>query len=175
MVSSSADVNVAQLVGTQDGGMVVPMYDGAMYLREPFCKMPGMKSYHHFSLSASTPGVVTVKEFTDSESSTFKLLADDSWVATADQLPPVIKPSGLSGERQWYLYNRIREFCRAGTEDLVCPLPSTPLEECDEDNHGEVESEEENEAQVPPAKRVQRCGLCGNPGHTRKTRGQREK
>jgi len=80
-VNSSADVNVAQLVGTQDGGMVVPMYDWATYLGEHFSKMPGMKSYHHF-FSASTPGVVTVKEFSDSQSSTFKLLTDDSWVAT---------------------------------------------------------------------------------------------
>jgi len=49
-VNSSADVNVAQLVGTQHGGMVVPMYDWATYLGEHFRKMPGMKSYHHFSL-----------------------------------------------------------------------------------------------------------------------------
>jgi len=69
-------------------------------------------------------------------SSIFKLLADDSWVPTANQLPPVVTPSGLSRERQCYLYNQICEFCRAGTENLICPLPSTPLEECDEDNHG---------------------------------------
>ena len=171
VVNSSADVNVAQIVGTQDGSVVVPMYDWATYLGQHFRKLAGMKSYHHFS--ASTPGVTTVKEFSDSESSSFKLQADNSWVPTADELPPLITPLGLSKERQWYLYNQIREFCRAGTEDLVCPLPSRPLEGCDENQH-EVESEEESEAQVPPAKRVRKCGLCGNPGHTRRTCDQRE-
>jgi len=70
-VNSSADVNVAD---TKDGGMVVPMYDWATYPGEHFYNMLGMKTCHHFSAAV----VVTVKEFSDSESSIFKLLKDDS-------------------------------------------------------------------------------------------------
>ena len=36
VVESSADVNVAQLVGTQDGRMVVPVYDWSQFLGEHF-------------------------------------------------------------------------------------------------------------------------------------------
>ena len=46
----------------------------------------------------------------------------DDWNPTPDKLPSVIPPAGLLLARQSYLYNQIREFCRDGTEDLVCPL-----------------------------------------------------
>lgn len=68
-----------------------------------------------------------LKEFSDSASTTFRLLVDDTWAPTTDELPPVITPHGLSSDRQWYLYNHIREFCRASTEDLVCPIPSSMM------------------------------------------------
>ena len=38
-------------------------------------------------------------------------------------MPPVILPPGLSYERQEYLYNEIREFCKEEVKDLVCPKP----------------------------------------------------
>ena len=47
-VNSSADVNTAQLAGTQDGEVVVPTYDWAQFLGEHCRKVPQMKSYHHF-------------------------------------------------------------------------------------------------------------------------------
>ena len=37
--------------------------------------------------------------------------------------PPVVTPEGLSSQRQWYLYNKIREFVPIEAQDLVCPLP----------------------------------------------------
>ena len=102
VVNSSANVNTAQLAGTQDGEVVVPTYDWAQFLGEHCRKVPQMKSYHHFSRDA--PGVVALKKFRDSSSTTFRILADSSWKPSADDLPPQILPSGLSNERQWYLY-----------------------------------------------------------------------
>ncbi len=145
------------------------MYDWATFLGEQCRKVPKMKSYHHFIFAPSTPGVVTLKEFSDSKSSTYRILTDDSWSPTADKLPPVIPPSGLSAQRQWYLYKEIREFCRAGTKDLVCPLPATPLEEQVVKSEPETEEEVTEEPEPRPAKRPKRCGLCGTPGHTRRT------
>ncbi|MCG8625900.1 MAG: hypothetical protein MJE68_28370, partial [Proteobacteria bacterium] len=49
---------------------------------------------------------------------------DRYWRPEGTDLPPVIPPSGLSLERQQYLFEKIREFCREGTKDLVCPNPS---------------------------------------------------
>jgi hypothetical protein len=37
--------------------------------------------------------------------------------------PNDIKPDGLSDSRKEYLFKSIREYCRVGTEDLVCPKP----------------------------------------------------
>ena len=104
-------MNTVQLVGTQSGEILVPVYSWNTFLGEHFRKLPGIKKYHHFTLSASKPGVVTLKGYADSPSTTFSLLCDD-WTPAADEMPPVISPSGLSAERQRYLFNQIREFCR---------------------------------------------------------------
>ena len=172
VVNSSADVNVAQLAGTQGGEVIVPTYDWAQFLGEHFRRVPQMKSYHHFTFSYDSPGVVALKVYSDSPETTFRLLADDSWAPSAAQLPPQILPPGLSSERQWYLHREIREFCRPGTEDLVCPLPSAP---CSTDaGRDRVErpsstAGEGEETRPPSSKRRRNCGICGTPGHTRRT------
>ena len=59
------------------------------------------------------------------QESAIKPLKDD-WQPNAQDLPCIIPPLGLSLERQWYLYERIREFCPEEDRDAVCPRPSTP-------------------------------------------------
>ena len=167
VVNSSADVNVAQLVGTQNGEPVVTMYDWASFLGAHFRSVPHMKTFHHFSFSAQHPGVVKMKEFSDSACTSFKMLDDEEWSPTADELPPVIHPIGLSLTRQWYLYRQIREFCKEGTEDLTCPKPSVPFHESPQQSADEGDDNER--AIAPPAKRPQSCGKCGVAGHTRRT------
>ena len=56
------------------------------------------------------------------------LLKDPQWCTTPTDLPEVIVPPGLTLERQWYLYQKIWEFCPEEAKDVVCPLPSTPLQ-----------------------------------------------
>ncbi len=155
--------STSRLTSTLPNTVIVPTYDWATFLGEHFRRVPQMKSYHHFTFSSSASGLVTLKQFSDSTSTTFRILADDSWVPTTAELPPQIMPSGLSDERQWYLYKEIREFCRDGTEDLTCPLPSTPLQQ-----HGTAPDDDDVPA-PPAAKRPRKCGVCGIPGHTRRT------
>ncbi len=157
-INNSAEVNAAQVVGTQDGEVVVPMYDWATFLGEHFRKMPGMKSYHHFTFTAANPGEVTLKLFSDSDSSQYRLLRDTEWVPSPSELPEVIPPAELSPKRQWYLHNQIREFCRAGTEDLVCPLPAVPLPS--------NESEESDDEEVPPPKRPKATSSAASPARS---------
>ena len=166
VVNASADVNVAQLVGTQSGEPVVTKYDWATFLGQHFKNVPHLKTFHHFSFSSEMPGVVTMKQFSDSVGVSFTMLDDEEWCAGADELPPVIKPVGFSPTRQWYLYRQIREFCRDGTEDLTCPKPFMPI--ANSPNQSE-EEEECDERDVPQPKRVCRCGKCGGAGHTRRT------
>ena len=65
---------------------------------------------------------MSVKENSDSES-TFVRLFDEEWQPAADELPTAITTAGLPLARQLYLYEHIREYCRDGTEYLVCPNP----------------------------------------------------
>ena len=104
--------------------MSIPSYDWASFLGERFRKVPQMKSYHHFFFSGRSLGSVVLKQFSDSDSSSFKMLIDNSWIPSPRALPPVISPSGLPCARQWYLYNEIREFCRDRTRDLTLSVHS---------------------------------------------------
>ncbi len=130
--------------------VIVPVYNWLCFLGKHFRKFPGIKSYHHFEFTAVKPGKVTVKLFSDSESSEYRLLTDDSWVPSAGELPDVVSPSGLSEEHQWYLHDQIRDFCREGTEDLACSLPAVPRQ-----SHPVTTPEEEErlEEEAPQAKR----------------------
>ena len=38
----------------------------------------------------------------------------------------LIDPRGLPPERQWYLYDHIREFCPEYAKDIVAPVPTVP-------------------------------------------------
>lgn len=94
VVNTSADVNVAQLVGTQSGEPVVPVYNWASYLGVHFRSIPHLKQYQHFIFSATHPGVVTLKEHSNSSEETFTMLDSGSWSPVASELPPLIKSSG---------------------------------------------------------------------------------
>ena len=69
VVEDSAHVNFAQLVGLEDCTVIVKQYDWSTYLSSYFKKtaFSGIKSLHHLSFSASEPGIVTVREYCDSE------------------------------------------------------------------------------------------------------------
>ena len=59
----STTANVAQLVGTQDGSTVVPMYEWSTYFDSYTIKtaLKGITKLHHFRFSRSDPGKVFVK------------------------------------------------------------------------------------------------------------------
>ena len=59
VVNTSVDVNVAQLLGTQSGEPVVPVYN---CLGVQFRSIPHLKQYQHFIFSATHPGVVTQQQ-----------------------------------------------------------------------------------------------------------------
>ena len=121
--SSNSGLNKAQLVGTHDGRIIVPVYDWASFLGQYFRKLPNIKSFHHFRFSDQNPGTVYYKEFANSPEHSFMLLKDRAVLPPSNTTPPVIKPNGLSEERKLYLYREIRQFCKPGTEDIVAPAP----------------------------------------------------
>lgn len=67
VVTNSAECNVAQLVSKEDGGTIVPSHDWTGFLAPHMKKIPGIKQFHHFRMSASSPGDVFVRELRESE------------------------------------------------------------------------------------------------------------
>jgi len=126
-VNISAKPNYSQLVGSQDGTSLIPMYNWSEFFEEYTIKraLKGITNMHHFQFSKSYPGKVKVKNtLNDSERTINLLKTTKSWLPTSNDLPNELIPAGLSLERQWYLYEKIREYCPEDEQDLVCPKPS---------------------------------------------------
>ena len=83
------------------------------------------KKYHHFNFDATSPGKVNVRCAHDGPVTTLNILKVDAELVNND-LPAVVPPKGLSNERQWYLYDKIRQYCREECKDFTCPLPKLP-------------------------------------------------
>ena len=162
VVNTSADVNEAQLVGSQSGQSIVSMYDWVGFFGSHVKKVPQITQQHHFHFSAEVPGTVVIQKFSDSDSTKHTLTSD---IALADQFPEIIVPPGLSLQRQWYLHDKIREFCPDHTKDIVCPKPSSP--------QPIATPPPTSHSPPPPSSHPPRkgrvCGLCGQNGHNRRT------
>ena len=118
VVESSASVNNAQLVGTQSGETVVKTYDWAGFFAPNLKRVPHIKKQHHFVFTTTKPRIVSVREFSDTELTELKLQKDPRWTPSHD-FPDEIQPRGLSLERQWHLYDKIREYCSDETSLYV--------------------------------------------------------
>lgn len=173
VVNASATVNVAQAVGNMDGTVIVPSYDWTTFLAEHIDRCVGIKSFHHLRFSANRKGHVFVQEKSDSEEVDVVLLKDD-WSPSATELPELITPSGLTPNRQWYLFNKIREFCPDECQDITCPKPSEPdttfVDPPSTSFTRLVPSSSATPAdpttlKSPSAKRPRLCGICRETGH----------
>ena len=78
VVESSAMVNYAQLVGTQNSQVVVPTYDWAEYFNSPFRQnaLKGIKAMLHLTFSHLKPGTAVVKDSVSSPEREINLLQD---------------------------------------------------------------------------------------------------
>ena len=61
VVNTLATVNVAQLVGSQEGETIVPIYGWMAMFAEHLRKVKNIKHYQHFRFASSSPGAVTVQ------------------------------------------------------------------------------------------------------------------
>ena len=106
VVEKSSTINKAQLIGTPQGEVLVPTCDWTGHLATYFRRIKSLKTYHHFTLDSQCPGMVLLKETSDSPVTKERHLQDDNDVPS--ELPLTVAPSGLSNKRQWYLYDKIR-------------------------------------------------------------------
>jgi len=121
-VSSSTltEVNVPQLVGSENGNVYVPTLDWQSFLSKSFRSLPGIKKFHHFRFVSEQPGLVTFKINPDDSEQSFDLRSRQADFAS---VPHEVPPPGLPLERQRYLYGNIRQFVVVEAQDTVCPQP----------------------------------------------------
>ena len=103
VVNESASVNIAQPTGLEDGSVVVTTYNWQEYFKTFCIKVKGIKKLDHLWFDSAHPGFIFVKEKAGSNEVKRSILKVKSWPPKVNQLPPVISPSGLSNQRQWYL------------------------------------------------------------------------
>ena len=109
-------MNHAQLVGAQDGAVIVPTYDWAGYF-DPFFKQnafKGIKVMHHMRFSKQHFGKAFVKNSVDSQEREISLLRDSGWQPAIKELPPIVPvpPTGLSMETKSIFSKRYESFVR---------------------------------------------------------------
>ena len=156
--STSGHRNTAYIIG-HDTTSPFSYYNWSEFFQAHFTAVPSITSYHPFRFSHTSPGVVFVREFAGSEERTVTILKSGRMPAK-DALPPVLIPSGLSPERERYLYEQIRPFCQLEYRDVTCPVPS---------GYQNVEAQQERDG-APKAKRL--CSHCRLPGHTKTKKGK---
>ena len=119
--SEHSDTNCFELVGIEDGTVLIDIYDWKTYLNSYFKTFDHIKKQHHFRFDAKRPGIVDSKEFRDSSEQEVSLLKNINNVPTG--MPSAITPESLSLERKLYLFKEIRDFCKDEVKDLICPKP----------------------------------------------------
>ena len=128
VVNDSAKCNFAQLVVDEDGNTIVPTFDWTTFFATRFKRFVGIKSYHHFRFVASEPGVVYARKHSDTPEVKVNLLRGP-WSPDPNEYPTQTIPKGLSAERQWYLFEKIREFCPEDDMDVTCPILTVPRQQ----------------------------------------------
>ena len=91
-------------------------------------------------------------------------------------MPPIVEHQGMSAERQWYLYDKIRPYYSNKSKDLTCPLPSvprpgtpvpTPVSSPRSLALTSTVQFQLPTSTFPPSKRQRIFGNCGQAGHNR--------
>ena len=100
----SAACNVCQLVGAQDGRVLIPTRDWAGFLSSYFRRLDDIKQYHHFHFEQDHPGAVFLRKTAVAEEE--RKLLRVAWRPSVVDKPPSITPQGLSYERRKYLYKK---------------------------------------------------------------------
>ena len=154
VVDDSSHVNVPQLVGTAEGRVIVQSFDWAGFLNPFFKSIKDIKKIHHFTFEEQSlrGGDLLIQATCTETPQSVRFLRDTS-ISLPSSMPPVIPPKGLTADRQWYLYDRIREFCPDNCKDKACPKPSMPKPAAAARNIPEAPQGSSSDEFSPPQKR----------------------
>ena len=124
-MNESAAPNYAQLVGSQSGDVIVPMYN---WSQDATIKtsLKGITQMHHFHFKASHSGKVFVRNSINDSEKSINLVKVLSWSTSMTDVPEPIVPAGITLEQRWYLFDKIHEYWPTEVQDIVCPMPLEP-------------------------------------------------
>jgi hypothetical protein len=125
--SSKNKHNICQSYCNAKGEPEIIYHDWSSWLARYFKSVPNITSYHHFRIDARERGKLFVKKTADSSETSIDLIKkefiSDKQNLFKDSLERLI-PSGLSAERQWYLYDQIRmHIPDENDKNKTCPRP----------------------------------------------------
>ena len=93
VVNNSAECNTAQVVSHENGRIIVPSYNWTDFFATRMKKIIGIKRFHHFRMAASSPGVVFVKQWSDSSEEELMLKKNPGFNSSQQSyLPPSSLP-----------------------------------------------------------------------------------
>ena len=152
--SSVSGKNIPQPTLDCMGKRNVIWYNWSGFLNPFFNSISGIAQYHHFYFDSSAHGVVTVKEHSKTSEKVIEITNLREFDTT--KMPEVIKPPGISFDRQKYLFEKIRPFCSSElASELTCPQPQMMSVATAVEGH------------VQPSKSKRKCSHCRQIGHTK--------
>jgi UDP-glucose 6-dehydrogenase len=127
--SAESPYNVCQRYLGNIASAGIVYRDWSTWLSTYFRSIPNITSYQHFKIDSKKRGIVLAKKEMDSEEEPINLLKSKHPFDEEDtkKLPIQLFPEGLSVERQWYLYDHIREHIPSEIDkNSTCPKPVHP-------------------------------------------------
>ena len=122
--STIGGFNTAQTIHDSNGIQKVHFYKWTEFLNETFTKIPQILQQHHFDISNKN-GIVNIQTKIDGEKIEVSILKKNT--SSSIEFPSLLLAKKLSAERQWYLYEQIREHVTdPNKKDKYCPKPLIP-------------------------------------------------
>ena len=104
--STTTGQNKAQLIRNLNGEKQVDFYQWTVFLQQFFKSIPNILMYHSFRVEAAKPGIVMVREYSDSDEVAINILKVDHQKIITAGMPSLTHIKGLDSQRQWYLMNK---------------------------------------------------------------------
>ena len=126
--TANSNSNVCQRYRLTTTKTCIKYRDWPSWLGKYFTKLPNITRYYHFIIDKQKPGIVTVKKSIDGDEAEHNITAKKIVPLKKEKIPRLptqVVPPGLTPERAWYLYDKIREHIPAlADKDDTCPKPS---------------------------------------------------
>ncbi len=134
--------------------------------------VPNILKYHRIYVDAKKPGIVMLRQDVSSADSMENILKVDHQSVLDGGMPQLTCIKGLDAQRQWYLFEQIRPFCKSNlTADFTCPQPSFPKPDAKSSQKQSTKLPEVSHTTTSASnsRGKRKCSQCHEYGHTKRT------